>query len=267
MPELPEVETVCNELRKVLLGKKFVRIEALRGNIRLPIPDLAVLEGLKIKNIERRAKYIIVNFGKTDDSLVIHLGMSGKILIGPKAVRKKHDHVIFEMSDGREMVFNDARRFGVVTLKSEAGKLFEHLGVEPFSEEFDGDYLYRKLRARKSPVKPILMDQQLVVGVGNIYASEALFRSKISPKRAADKITKAQANGLVKNIRIVLQESIDSGGSTLRDYVRSTGDTGHFQHRFLVYGKTGKPCIDCGTKIKKIVQAGRSTFFCPNCQK
>ena len=165
------------------------------------------------------------------------------------------------------MVFNDARRFGIITLKSQAAQFFEHLGPEPFSDEFDAKYLADKLKTRKAPIKPALMDQTLVVGVGNIYASEALFRSKISPKLAANKLSKPKLKELIKNIRAVLQDSINSGGSTLRDYVRSSGDTGYFQHHFDVYGKKGKPCPRCGSKIEQIVQAGRSTFYCQKCQK
>jgi len=242
-------------------------VDVRRGNIRIPIPNLSELHNKKITKIERRAKYLIIHFGKFKDELVIHLGMSGKILLGKDLTRKKHDHVVFHFTDSSEMVFNDARRFGVVTLKSMAGDLFKHLGPEPFSAEFDIKYLYDKLKTRKAPIKPALMDQTLVVGVGNIYASEALFRTKISPKTPANKLTKPKLTALIKNIRNVLQESIESGGSTLRDYVRSDGDTGYFQHHFDVYGKKGKPCPRCDGTIAQITQAGRSTFYCPNCQK
>lgn len=266
MPELPEVETVRTELEMNITGKVIDEIDVRRKNIRIPIPSLESLEGKKVKTIERRAKYIIVNFSNFKDALVIHLGMSGKILLGNHP-RKKHDHVVFLFTDGTEMVFNDARRFGLITLKSLAAKLFEHLGPEPFSDDFSTQYLANKLKSRKTPIKVALLDQTLVVGVGNIYASEALFRSKINPKLMANKLKKPQATKLVKDIRKVLEEAIESGGSTLRDYVRSSGDTGYFQHKFLVYGKAGKPCPVCKAPIKKITQAGRSTFYCQNCQK
>lgn len=267
MPELPEVETVRTELEMNIIGKVVDEVDIRRDKIRIPVPDLSELVGKKISRIERRAKYLIIHFAKYKDALVIHLGMSGKILLGTEMKRKKHDHVVFIFKDGSEMVFNDARRFGLVTLKSLSEKLFEHLGPEPFVEEFNAKYLGEKLKPRKTPIKVTLLDQTLVVGVGNIYAAEALFRSRINPELPANEVLKAKLNPLITNIRNVLNEAIESGGSTLRDYVRSSGDTGYFQHKFLVYGKTGKPCEVCKTPIKKIVQAGRSTFYCSKCQK
>lgn len=267
MPELPEVETVVRELARSIVGKTISEIHTLRPNIRIPIPDLTELEGKKIKSVERRAKYIIINFVKFKDALVLHLGMSGKILLGTQLARKKHDHVVFIFDDESEMVFNDARRFGIVTLKSQSAKLFDHLGPEPFTDEFNADYIYEKFKTRKTPVKPVLLDQTLVVGVGNIYASEALFRTKISPLTLASNIPKPKIKQLISHVRDVLNESIASGGSTLRDYVRSSGDLGYFQHNFNVYGKANKPCPACQTPISKIVQAGRSSFYCKKCQK
>jgi len=267
MPELPEVETVRTELQRHITGKTIGEIDLRRTSIRIPIPDLSGLHGKEISRIERRAKYLLIHFSKFKDSLVIHLGMSGKILLGIGMERKKHDHVVFHFTDGSEMSFNDARRFGIVTLKSQAKSLFEHLGPEPFSDEFDATYLFNKLKTRKSPIKPAIMDQTLVVGVGNIYASEALFRTKLSPKTPANKIPSAKLTELIKNIRTVLQDSITAGGSTLRDYRRANGRIGKFQHSFDVYGKVGKLCPVCKSKIQQITQAGRSTFFCPKCQK
>ena len=258
MPELPEVETVVRELQHSLIGKSFRHIITTRDNIREPIPDLSEFEGKKIKSVTRRAKYIVIN-----DKLVIHLGMSGKIIIDKPQTRKKHDHVIFELSSGEEMVFNDARRFGLVTLKKP--ELFNHLGPEPFDEAFNEKYLKDTLSRRKGPVKVAIMDQELVVGVGNIYAAEALFRTGINPKTPANKVKKLPE--LIKNIRAVLAEAIESGGSTLRDYVRSSGDLGYFQHSHAVYDRKGKPCVKCKTNIEKITQGGRSTFYCPKCQK
>jgi formamidopyrimidine-DNA glycosylase len=258
MPELPEVETVVRELKHSLIGKSFRHIITLRDDIREPIPDLSEFEGKKIRSVTRRAKYIVIN-----DRLIIHLGMSGKIMIDKPQARKKHDHVVFELSSGEEMVFNDARRFGLVTIKND--KIFSHLGPEPFSEEFSEKYLKDALVRRKGPIKVALMDQELVVGVGNIYAAEALFRTGIDPKTPANKVKKLKM--LIKNIRAVLAEAIESGGSTLRDYVRSSGDLGYFQHSFAVYGRDKKPCLKCRTNIEKITQGGRSTFYCPKCQK
>jgi formamidopyrimidine-DNA glycosylase len=267
MPELPEVETVRAELARHITGKTIDEIDLRRDRIRIPIPDLSGLHGKRVGRVERRAKYLLIHFAKFKDALVIHLGMSGRILLGMGLTRKKHDHVVFIFTDGSEMVFNDARRFGIVTLKSLAGKLFEHLGPEPFSDDFDAAYLYDKLKKRKAPIKPALMDQTLVVGVGNIYASEALFRSKLNPKTPANKLPKPKLAQLVKNIRAVLEDSISAGGSTLRDYRRTHGRIGKFQHKFYVYGKAGKPCPVCKTKIRQITQAGRSSFYCPKCQK
>ncbi|PIR31981.1 MAG: DNA-formamidopyrimidine glycosylase [Alphaproteobacteria bacterium CG11_big_fil_rev_8_21_14_0_20_44_7] len=263
MPELPEVQTVCDELENFLPGRHFSQIITLRDKIRVPIPDLTVIEGLKIKQVHRRAKYIVINL--TDNPpLIIHLGMSGKITIGEPQERKKHDHVVFELDDGSEMVFNDARRFGLVTLGGD--DLFAHLGVEPLSEEFDTDYLYAKLSNKSAPVKNIIMNQEVVVGVGNIYASEALFRSGILPSRAANKIKHKECELLVQNIKAVLREAIASGGSTLRDYVRSSGDLGYFQHSHKVYGREGEACVSCSSEIKMMRQAGRSSFYCSICQ-
>jgi formamidopyrimidine-DNA glycosylase len=277
MPELPEVETVVRELQASLIGKSFGQIITLRDDIREPIPDLSGLEGKRIASVSRRAKYIIIGvqglaYGgqrniatrhTPNAELIIHLGMSGQITIGRPQPRKKHDHVVFELSNGDEMVFNDARRFGLVTLNNP--KLFSHLGPEPLSNEFNEEYLENALTRRKGPVKVALMDQELVVGVGNIYASEALFRSRINPKLPANKVKNLPM--LISNIRAVLLEAIESGGSTLRDYVRSSGDLGYFQHSFAVYGRDKKPCVKCKASIEKITQAGRSTFYCPKCQK
>jgi formamidopyrimidine-DNA glycosylase len=258
MPELPEVETVVRELQKSLIGNKFAEIITLRDKIREEIPDLSVLEGKKIKSVERRAKYIIIN-----GELVIHLGMSGTIRVGKPQERKKHDHVVFNLNNGEEMVFNDPRRFGLVTLYSD--RLFKDLGPEPLSDNFNAEYLKDALKNKKAAIKPVIMDQAVVVGVGNIYVAESLFMTGINPTTPANKIKKH--GELVKNIRKVLEAAIESGGSTLRDYVRSSGDLGYFQHQHFVYGKEKTPCQNCGTEIKRLVQAQRSTFYCPKCQK
>ena len=263
MPELPEVETVCEELRQRIVGKSFGDIIVLRDKIRLPVPDLSVLEGEKITKVERRAKYI--NLFTKKHHLVIHLGMSGTVIIDKPRDRKKHDHVVFELSDGNEMAFNDPRRFGLVVFYDD--KIYANLGPEPFSAEFSAQYLFEQLQKRSSAVKLSIMDQKIVVGVGNIYASEALYRSKINPSRASNDIKISECKVLVKNIIEVLNEAIISGGSTLRDYVRSTGDSGYFQHNFAVYGKEKEPCKKCKKPIQKITQGGRSTFYCKNCQK
>lgn len=264
MPELPEVQTVVSELQTSFVGQKIVDVITLRDKIRYDIPDLSVLVGRKVTSVERRAKYIIIKI-VGNAPLIMHLGMSGKITIGAPKERIKHDHVIFELSNGEELVFNDARRFGFVVFDD--GNQLAHLGPEPLSDAFDTNYLQAKLANKKQPIKTAIMDQAVVVGVGNIYASEALFRSKILPTRPAGAVTKAECKKLVQNIKNVLAEAIESGGSTLRDYVRSSGDLGYFQHSHQVYGRAGEPCQICKTKIALTRTGGRSSFFCPSCQK
>lgn len=265
MPELPEVQTVCDELSRSLNGRSFVNIEKYREDIRFPIPDLSGFVDKKVREVRRRAKYIVIDTG--DSELIIHLGMSGKIMIGEPQERKKHDHVLFALDDGQEMVFNDARRFGLITTDEFSDKLFGHLGPEPFDDEFTVEYMQEHFKKRLSPIKNVIMNQEFVVGVGNIYASEALFRSGVRPARPANKVTKAEIDLLHDNIIEVLNEAIASGGSTLRDYVRSSGDLGYFQHSHKVYGREGEACYTCGAEVKKIVQSGRSSFYCPQCQK
>jgi formamidopyrimidine-DNA glycosylase len=264
MPELPEVQTVVSELQTSLVGQVVSDVVTLRDKIRYDIPDLSVLVGRKVTSVERRAKYIIIKI-TGNAPLIMHLGMSGKIIIGAPQERIKHDHVVFEFGNRTEMVFNDARRFGFVIFDD--GEKLAHLGVEPLAPEFDAVYLQTKLANKKQPIKTAIMDQALVVGVGNIYAAEALFRSKILPSRAAGALTKAEYKKLVQNIKNVLAEAIESGGSTLRDYVRSSGDLGYFQHSHQVYGRAGEACTDCQTTIESTRLGGRSSFFCPKCQR
>lgn len=272
MPELPEVETVRRGLEPALTGQTIRSVELRRKDLRIPFPvDMRTrLEGAAILTVRRRSKYLLVETGK--DTLIIHLGMSGRILLEKHGyLAKKHDHVLLGFSDGTLLVFNDARRFGLMTLCPTAEldnhKLFAELGPEPLSDDFSAEYLHSALKARNSPIKTALMDAKLVVGVGNIYASESLFRSFIHPARKTSSLTKKEASLLVPTIREVLQEAIDSGGSTLRDYVRSDGDLGYFQHKFRVYGRENKPCLTCATPIERLQQQGRSTFFCPRCQR
>lgn len=273
MPELPEVETVRTGLEGALKGAVIRKVTLRRKDLRIPFPaGLAkALAGRRIESIARRAKYLLFRFD-SDDVLVVHLGMSGRFSVEAKmpGTFGAHDHVVIELEDGRVAIFNDARRFGLVTLVKEAElethPLFAHLGPEPFSKDFSAAYLKKALATRKGPIKPVLMDQTLVVGVGNIYASEALFLVGLDPRTPArDAAGKAAA--LIKAIRQVLGDAIASGGSSLRDFVHITGDTGYFQHKFNVYGYKEKPCHACATPIQSLRQAGRTTFFCPNCQK
>jgi len=289
MPELPEVETVCTGLTPAMEGRKLVKVETRRGDLRAPFPKnfAARLTGRRVKTLRRRAKYILADLDN-NETLVIHLGMSGRMAVyaegkskklgqfvyeaaPPDAGQGKHDHVVFETDAPARIVFTDHRRFGLMTLlatdKLEEDKLFEGLGAEPLSNSFHDDYLAAALKGKKTPIKSALLDQRIIAGIGNIYACEALFRARISPKRLAGKVPRAAIPDLVQAIKTVLKEAIAAGGSTLRDYKKADGELGYFQHSFQVYGREGEPCPACGGTIKRIVQAGRSTFYCPKCQK
>ena len=273
MPELPEVETVCLGLRQTIIDNKITYAKNYRPNLRIAFPDnfSEHLQGKIVKSVSRRAKYIIIRLD--DDSVIIaHLGMSGKIIVYDnfQNERKKHDHAIIRFVDGKELVYNDTRRFGLITFSDWANlnkhNLIESLGVEPLEDSFDGEVLYKILQMKSTPIKNTIMDSGLIVGVGNIYACEVLFRTKINPSVKSNLISKKQAAVLAKNIKIVLSEAITAGGSTLKDYVQSTGDSGYFQYSFNVYGRKGEACNICSHEIKRIKQAGRSTFYCENCQ-
>ncbi|MDA0782242.1 MAG: bifunctional DNA-formamidopyrimidine glycosylase/DNA-(apurinic or apyrimidinic site) lyase [Rickettsiales bacterium] len=274
MPELPEVETVCRGLRQSILNKKITKAQNFRPNLRIPFPAnfSEHLKDKTVKSVGRRAKYIIITLD--DDSVIIaHLGMSGKMIVHRNFQnrREKHDHAIFQFEDGMEMVFNDTRRFGLITFSDIANlnshKLIANLGLEPLEEAFNGQSLYEILKNRSTPIKNTIMDASLIVGVGNIYACEALFRSRINPTKKSNTLTEKQCEDLALNIKKILLEAIESGGSTLRDYVQSSGGTGYFQHNFKVYGRGGEPCNICENELIRIKQSGRSTFYCRICQK
>ncbi len=280
MPELPEVETVCRGLSKALTGVKIARVDITRKNLRIPFPAaLPSIAGARVETISRRAKYILVNLS-TADTVIIHLGMSGRMVIWGESeeyASVKHDHMIIGMQDGTRVVFNDARRFGLVDLARtddlDAHKFFKHLGPEPLDKKFSTEYLAQKLKGKKVSIKVAIMDQRVVVGVGNIYAAEALFMAGIGPKRRAGTLKKDEIGKIVDCIRIVLKQAIKAGGSSLRDYVQADGELGYFQHQWAVYGKEGEKCKGCACNIKKtggvkrITQAARSTFYCPQKQK
>lgn len=294
MPELPEVETVRLGLKPALEGRTILEAVTRRGDLRVPFPPRFAerLKGHKVERLRRRAKYIIAELDD-GESLVLHLGMSGRISVYAEGRRKrlgdyvynaappdaglgKHDHVVIETDAPAKIVFNDHRRFGLMTLIPTrtllADKLFKDLGVEPLSPAFGAGFLARAFEDKKTSVKAALLDQRVVAGLGNIYVCEALFLSHISPKRRAGSISKDQIAALVKAIKKVLREAIAAGGSTLRDHAQATGDPGAFQHHFRVYGREGRPCRDgaksgCKGTVKRIVQGGRSTFYCPSCQK
>jgi formamidopyrimidine-DNA glycosylase len=278
MPELPEVETVRRGLEGSVLGATIKKVTLRRENLRTAFPPgfAKSLAGRKITAISRRAKYLLF-YLDADMVLIAHLGMTGRFSVVPEIPGEKggnqfaaHDHVVLTLDDGRLLIYNDARRFGVMDIckreELKNHKLLAHLAPEPLGEEFTPGYLQKALGKRATPVKPALMDQKIVVGVGNIYANEALFMSGISPLRAANSIND-KIPLLISNIHNVLNNAIAAGGSTLRDFTHVSGESGYFQHNFHVYGRAGKPCPRCKSPIISVRQAGRASFYCENCQK
>jgi len=287
MPELPEVETVRRGLEPVLAGARLARVEARRPDLRFPLPDGFVqrLTGARIERLDRRAKYLLATLDR-DETLVMHLGMSGRFEIsGVRAAERpgnfalaqppdpKHAHIVFETDAGAQVTFYDPRRFGYMDLIKTAALAahpwFAALGPEPLGCGFDAAYLAAAFAGRRAPVKAALLDQRLIAGLGNIYVCEALHRAGLAPERAAGSIPRRKIEALVQAIRAVLAEAIEAGGSTLRDYASAEGELGYFQHSFAVYGREGEPCLRPGCKgdVARIVQSGRSTFACDRCQK
>ena len=273
MPELPEVETVCRGLKPILEGQRIARLTLRRKDMRIPFPQglAQTLTGHRVMRIARRAKYILLHM---DDAhvAIIHLGMAGRMqIVDPATPLEAHDHVIIVTDSGAEIRFNDPRRFGLMTFTTEAAldshKLFAHLGPDPLGNGFNAPFLVAALKGRKTAIKLALLDQRIVVGIGNIYASEALHRAGISPKRRAGTVTLARAEVLVPAIKRVLQDAIAAGGSSLRDHVQPSGELGYFQHAWRVYGRAGEPCPVCATAVTRLVQGARSTFYCRVCQR
>ena len=283
MPELPEVETVRRGLLPVMEGAVIARADVRRPDLRWPFPEnmAARLTGQRVVALRRRSKYILADLA-AGETLIIHLGMSGRMLISgdtpgrfhhDHAAPQKHDHVILSMDNGARVTFNDARRFGAMdltpTATAENHWLLSKLGPEPLGNAFNESYLLERLKNRATPIKSALLDQRIVAGLGNIYVCEALFRAGISPTRKAGKIAAPRIRALVPIIRQVLSDAIDAGGSSLRDYRQTDGELGYFQHSFQVYDREGTPCPrpDCTGHIARIVQSGRSSFYCPQCQR
>ncbi len=271
MPELPEVETTLRGLTPHLSGQRIAQVVVRNPQLRWPIPvNLPkILCGQTIHELRRRAKYLLLQCDS--GTLILHLGMSGSLRVLPeKTPPEKHDHFDLVLSNGTLMRLRDPRRFGAVLWHE--GDLTLHpllakLGPEPLLDNFDAAHLYRATRRRSAAIKQVIMDSHVVVGVGNIYASESLFHAGIRPQLAASKLSLRRCTRLVQTIRETLSASIAQGGSTLRDFVDSNGKPGYFQQSYTVYGRTGEPCRVCGTAIKQIVQGQRSTFYCPHCQK
>ncbi len=283
MPELPEVETVRRGLMPVIEGRVIVAAGIRRPDLRFALPEgmAGRLTGARVLRLTRRSKYILADLS-TDETLLIHLGMSGRILISgqtlgafhhPHPAPEKHDHVVLDFDNGARVTFNDARRFGAMDLMPTAGQdahwLLRDLGPEPLGNAFHEDYLIARLRGRRMPIKAALLDQRVVAGLGNIYVSEILHRAGIDPRRAAGRISDTRLATLVPLTRAVLAEAIEAGGSSLRDYRQTDGELGYFQHAFRVYDREGAPCPTpgCGGHVRRIVQSGRSTFHCPKCQR
>ena len=274
MPELPEVETVRRGLLPALVGCTIARAEAYRPDLRWPLPERFSerLTGRRILALDRRAKYLLATL---DDGWVwlVHLGMSGRLYLdrsnlGPPAL---HEHVRIVTDRGEVLHYQDHRRFGMMDLVP-AGELSRHrllaaLGPEPLDSAFDGRALSKRLAGRRTPIKAALLDQKVVAGLGNIYVSEALFRAGLSPLRLAASVVGIRAERLATAIRQVLEDAIAAGGSSLRDYVQASGELGYFQHAFRVYDREGQPCPGCGRPIRRLSQAGRSTFLCTACQR
>ena len=274
MPELPEVETTLRGITPYLLNKKIKAITVRQPQLRWLVPDdIHAAENQKILRLERRGKYIIASTGI--GSIIMHLGMSGSLRIAdpkfadPKYEIRKHDHVMFELSGSKSMIYHDPRRFGSILWTREPAEqhpLLAALGPEPLSDEFTSNYLFQQSRKKKVAVKNFIMNSHVVVGVGNIYASEALFRAGIRPGKAAGRVTAAAYGLLATEIKSVLTAAIKSGGTTLRDFVNSEGEPGYFQQTLNVYGREGEPCRQCGRIIKQRTIGQRSTFFCSHCQ-
>ena len=273
MPELPEVETVRAGLARIFGTKSVIsHLEFTRADVRDPIPKVlwTCFTGQRIRGVRRRAKYLIMD---TDvGSLLCHLGMTGTWRLAPSGNERDHDHCYVHLRDGRRLAFRDPRRFGVLDYIAPGQELTHprllKLGPEPLDKKtFTPTYLHACCRGRKQALKPVIMDQQIVVGVGNIYAQEALFRSHLSPTRRAGRLTLEQSETLVGHIRTVLAEAIAAGGSTISDFRQAGGDGGYFQHNFQVYGRAGQPCPACKIPLHAALVGGRGTTWCRQCQR
>lgn len=270
MPELPEVEVVRMGLAPLVSGRRITQVICRRPALRYPLPPLDRVVGHRVEAVERRAKYLLFRL-EGEQVLVWHLGMTGQFHLLPTATpAARHEHVRIDLDDGHSLCYRDARRFGYAGLLQQSELAthawFAALGPEPLSDAFSGGYLQQAVAGRKAPVKSLIMDNRVVVGVGNIYACESLFRTGIHPATPAGQLKGEQLADLSDVIRRVLVEAIEAGGSSISDFVQVDGKPGYFAHDFRVYGRQGEPCRVCGSPVERIVQSGRSTFFCPHCQ-
>ncbi|SDZ93466.1 bifunctional DNA-formamidopyrimidine glycosylase/DNA-(apurinic or apyrimidinic site) lyase [Rubrimonas cliftonensis] len=283
MPELPEVETVRRGLAPVMEGRRLARVEQNRPDLRWPLPDAfaARLTGRRVLRLGRRSKYLLAELDG-DETLIVHLGMSGRMLVEAETVGDfahaagrlpAHDHVVFHIEGGPRIAFNDARRFGAMdlwpTAALESHRLLAALGPEPLSNAFHEAHLAARLAGRRTPIKAALLDQRIVAGLGNIYVCEALHRAQVAPARLAGSLSRPRVARLAAAIRETLTAAIEAGGSSLRDFRHADGELGYFQHAFRVYGREGGPCLreGCGGVVGRLVQSARSSFWCPRCQR
>lgn len=281
MPELPEVETVRRGLSPAMQGRRIERLEVNRPDLRFPFPDRfrERVEGARIVHMGRRAKFLVTELS-TKDALIMHLGMSGRFTVNNRdtadfhhdpGTNPAHDHVVFHMEGGATVTYNDPRRFGFMELwplaELDTYPRVEHLGPEPLSNGFSSAYLNEALSEKAAPIKAALLDQAIIAGLGNIYVCEALFRSGISPRRKARSVAGKRAERLAPAINDVIAEAIAAGGSSISDFASASGELGYFQKHFHVYDREGEPCDTCGNVVQRIVQSGRSTFFCGTCQR
>ncbi|WP_112061719.1 bifunctional DNA-formamidopyrimidine glycosylase/DNA-(apurinic or apyrimidinic site) lyase [Hyphomonas pacifica] len=281
MPELPEVETVRRGLAPIMEGQRIERLVQNRANLRFPFPDgfAERLTGARIDHMGRRAKFLTLTLS-TGEMLVMHLGMTGRFTVGGSQLGEfhhetgtdaRHDHVVFHLGSGATVTYNDPRRFGFMELwPAETFQAYPRLmrmGPEPLSNAFSAAYLDEVLQGRKAPIKAALLDQSIIAGLGNIYVCEALWRSGISPKRRASTVPGQRAARLAPAINEVITEAIEAGGSSISDFASTNGELGYFQHSFAVYAREGQACRNCGGPIKRLVQSGRSSFFCSTCQR
>lgn len=282
MPELPEVETVRRGLEPSMTGAVITRADVNRPDLRWPFPDKMAkrLTGARVLQLRRRSKYILADLD-TDETLLVHLGMSGRMTVSGDPLGQfvhdhpaliKHDHVVFHMDNGARVTFNDPRRFGAMdllqTATAEAHPLLAKIGPEPLGNDFNEAHLIAAFAKKNTPIKTALLDQSLIAGLGNIYVCEALFRAGLNPALKAKDITPAKLAALVPIIREILLDAIEAGGSSLKDFRQAGGELGYFQHSFRVYGREGEACVtqNCASAVARITQSGRSTFFCPSCQ-
>jgi formamidopyrimidine-DNA glycosylase len=271
MPELPEVETTRRGIAPHIRGQRIRRVIIRQPKLRWPIPKElpSTLKGRKVLSVERRGKYLLLNFH--NGTLIIHLGMSGSLrILTARAAPQKHDHFDLVLSSGLQLRLRDPRRFGAVLWTDQPAMdhpLLATLGPEPLNERFDGDYLHAQGKGRKTTIKQLIMESKTVVGVGNIYANEALFRAAINPTRPCNRISRQRYHALADAIRKVLTEAIAQGGTTLKDFLKEDGKPGYFAQSLLVYGKPGEPCTRCGRRIRSKTISQRTTYFCPGCQQ